>query len=306
MIPLPVVSVLCTVYNAERFLAQTIESMLSQTFQQWEMIIVNDASTDRSNLIAHSYDDPRIKIIDLPSNVGRTTALNFGLEFCNAEYLAILDADDLARPDRLLRQLEFLKTNPTYGVAASWCTIIDEIGHKIGRYQPILNASELHQYLGWCDPLVHSSLMWRCQTLKNIGGYGGPPWAEDHYALIEISEVALIGIVPEDLVYYRHVKSSLSHSSVGMYRHLELQLLVLRKAKKSLNLNSKSLRRNRRVRSLLLVRLGLTKVRTGAIIGGFLQLIRGILLDPMIVFYPLRTKEWDNRWHPQRKFSSID
>jgi glycosyltransferase involved in cell wall biosynthesis len=306
MIPLPVVSVLCTVYNAERFLAQTIESVLSQTFQQWEMIIVNDASTDRSNLIAHSYDDPRIKIIDLPSNVGRTKALNFGLEFCNAEYLAILDADDLARPDRLLRQLEFLKTNPAYGVAASWCTIIDEMGLKIGRYQPVLNAAELYQYLGWCDPLVHSSFMWRNQTLKNIGGYGGPPGTEDHYALIEISQTALIGIIAEDLVCYRHVKSSLSHSSIGTFRHLEHQLLVLHEAKKSLDLNSESLRRNRRVRSLLLIRLGLEKIRKRAIIGGFLQATKGILLDPKIVFYPLRTKEWDNRWHPQRKFSSID
>jgi len=306
MIPLPVVSVLCTVYNAERFLAQTIESVLSQTFQQWEMIIVNDASTDESILIAHSYDDPRIKIIDLPSNVGRTMALNFGLEFCNAEYLAILDADDLARPDRLLRQLEFLKTNPTYGVAASWCTIIDEIGHKIGRYQPILNASELYQYLGWCDPLVHSSFMWRNQTLKNIGGYGGPSGVEDHYALIEISPTALIGIIAEDLVCYRHVKSSLSHSSIGTLRHLEHQLLVLREAKQTLNLNSESLRRNRRVRSLLLVRLGLTKIRTGVIISGFLQVTRGILLDPMIVFYPFRSKTWNDKWHPQRQFSFLD
>ena len=306
MTPSPVVSVLCTVYNAEPFLGQTILSVLSQTFQQWEMIIVDDASTDQSKMIARSFDDPRIKVIELPTNVGRTMALNTGLQFCKGEFIAILDADDVAGSKRLIRQVEFLNAHPDYGVVASWSTVIDEAGTEIGRHQPLLNAAELYQYLGWCDPLVHSSFMWRNQTLESIGGYGGPSGVEDHYALIEISQTALIGIVPEDLVCYRHVKSSLSHSTIGTQRHLEHQLLVLREAKQSLNLNSESLRRNRRIRSLLLIRLGLAKVRTGAFIDGSLHLTKGILLDPMILFYPFRTKEWDNRWHPQRQFSFLD
>jgi glycosyltransferase involved in cell wall biosynthesis len=297
------VSVLCTVYNAEQFLEQTIESVLSQTFQQWEMIIVDDASTDRSKVIAQKYDDPRIKVIELPSNVGRTMALNAGLKFCEGEYIAILDADDTARPERLLRQVEFLDSHPDYGVAASWCTIIDELGEQTGTYKPVLVSDDLYQYLGWCDPIIHSSLMWRAAQIHSLGGYGGPPGVEDHSTLIDMTHFARIGIVAEDLVCYRYLTNSLSHSRSKRIVRMQSELSILYKGKQMLSLNPNSLRRNRHARSLLYIRLGLAKIQTGKILEGFLELIKGFSIDPTMLFYPFRTETWDDKWHPQRRFS---
>jgi glycosyltransferase involved in cell wall biosynthesis len=303
MFPSPVVSVLCTVYNAERFLALTIESVLSQTLQQWEMIIVDDGSTDQSKRIAQSYDDPRIQLIELPLNVGRTKALNYGLKQCNGKYVAILDADDLARPERLLRQVEFLEQNLDYGAAASWCTVISETSQEVSRYRPVLSSSEIYQYLSWCDPLVHSSIMWRHQLLDHLGGYIAPSGLEDHYLLLQVAQISQIGIIGEDLTAYRHVDSSLSHSKGGLIRRLTDQLVVLRTASEMPELQKSSKRRNRRAISLTLLRLGGAQMRSGAITKGFLRLMRGLLLDPTISFYPFRTKSWESRWHPQRRFS---
>jgi glycosyltransferase involved in cell wall biosynthesis len=267
------------------------------------MIIVDDASTDQSKMIAQSYDNPRIKVIELPTNVGRTIALNEGLKFCAGKYIAILDADDVARPERLMRQVEFLDSNLDYGVIGSWATFIDKEGQQIGSYRPVLDSDELYQYLGWCDPLIHSSLMWRAEKLHGLGGYNGPPGLEDHATLIDTALHSRIGIISQDLVFYRHVTDSLSHSSALRPIRLRSELTMLYKVRQSLKLNHVAIRRNRRSRSLLFIRLGLTKIRTRSFIGGLLQVTRGILLDPMIVFYPFRTKEWDNRWHPQRRFS---
>jgi glycosyltransferase involved in cell wall biosynthesis len=303
MISPPVVSVLCTVYNAQQFLEEAIGSVLSQTFQQWEMIIVDDASTDQSKSIAQNYDDPRIKVIELPLNVGRTMALNAGLKFCGGEYIAILDADDVARPERLLRQVEFLKMHPNFGVAASWCTIIDELGEQTGTYKPVLESDELYQFLGWCDPLIHSSLMWRGVLIHSLGGYGGPPGVEDHSTLIDMTHIARIGIVAEDLVCYRYVTDSLSHSRSKRISRMQSELSILDTAKQVLDLNPTSLRRNRHAQSLLLVRLGIAKMQTGQIFGGIMELIKGFSIDPTILFYPFRRKTWNDNWHPQRRFS---
>jgi hypothetical protein len=303
MFPSPVVSVLCTVYNAEQFLEQTIDSVLSQTFEQWEMIIVDDASTDQSKFIAQNYDDARITIIELPSNVGRTMALNSGLKFCQGEYVAILDADDVAQPERLARQVGFLNMNADYGATASWCTIIDETGKEIGQYQPVLSSSEIYQYLGWCDPLVHSSLTWRHNLLDHLGGYSGPPGLEDHDLLVQVAQIAQIGILTENLISYRHVGSSLSHSEDGLIARMRGQLIVLKAARELPGLQKGSKRRNRRAISLILIRLGVAQIKKGRILASLLPLMRGILLDPTVSFYPFRTKRWETRWHPQRRFS---
>ncbi len=111
---------LMTVFNAERFLSDRINSLLSQDFKDWELNVVENGSTDRSPEILSKFDDPRIVKRFLPNNIGRSKALNIALSDSAAPYVAILDSDDLAHPSRLSKEVRFLENNPHVGLVASW------------------------------------------------------------------------------------------------------------------------------------------------------------------------------------------
>lgn len=105
------ISIIVPVYNAEKFIESTIESVLRQDYSDWELLLVDDCSTDSSADIIRSYDNPRIKLISQPQNFGAYAARNRGLSEALGRYIAFLDADDLWEPCKLSRELEFLKEN---------------------------------------------------------------------------------------------------------------------------------------------------------------------------------------------------
>ena len=108
----PSITVLMPVYNAERFLAEAIESVLQQTFTQFEFLIIDDGSTDSSPEIVRSYSDPRIRFLQNEQNLGITATLNKGIELAQADLIARMDADDICYPDRLQKQMEFVAAHP--------------------------------------------------------------------------------------------------------------------------------------------------------------------------------------------------
>ena len=116
----PLVTVLMPVYNAAPYLAEAVESILSQTLTDFEFLVVDDGSTDDSVEILRQYNDPRIRIIRNLGNLGIARALNRGLEEAAGRYVARMDADDISRPGRLARQLAFMEANPATGLCGSW------------------------------------------------------------------------------------------------------------------------------------------------------------------------------------------
>jgi glycosyltransferase involved in cell wall biosynthesis len=108
------------VYNAERYLREAIDSILSQSFADFEFLIVNDGSTDAGVEIIESYADPRIRLVHNDGNLGVVASLNRGLELSRGEFVARMDADDISRPARLARQVRFMEENPNVGVCGSW------------------------------------------------------------------------------------------------------------------------------------------------------------------------------------------
>ena len=119
MTPSPRVTVLMAVYNGERFLAEAVASILDQTFRDFEFLIVNDGSTDRSREIILSFGDPRIRLVDNPENIGLTRSLNRGLELAKGGLIARQDADDISLPERLEREIGFLDGNPKAAIVGS-------------------------------------------------------------------------------------------------------------------------------------------------------------------------------------------
>ena len=118
------ISVLMTVFNAENFLKSSIRSIIRQSFLQWELIIIDDCSKDNSLNIIKSFKNKKIKVYKLKRHLGRTKALNYGIKKCKGKYIAILDADDVSKKNRLLKQFEFLERNKKFKMASSWYKIV--------------------------------------------------------------------------------------------------------------------------------------------------------------------------------------
>ncbi len=167
----PRVSVLMPVYNGEKHLGEAIRSILNQTFSDFEYIIVDDGSTDKSRDIIISFDDPRIKMIINEKNIGLTKSLLKGFEFCQGEFLARMDADDISHPQRFQKQVEFLDKNPEIGVLGSNVYAIGE--NSKTRYK--INYPENHSLIKWSllfsNPMCHPSVSIRKSIINKFGNY---------------------------------------------------------------------------------------------------------------------------------------
>ena len=178
----PYVSVLMTVYNGEQYLHAAIDSILSQSFKDFEFLIVDDGSTDNSTQIVKEYCDSRINLICAQHN-GLVASLNLGLSQARANYIARMDADDIARHDRIAVQTAYLDSMPNTGLVCSNIRVIDTSGQIVGtQHDTWLDKKHLLDGLLYkrpMKPIIHPSVMMRCEVVKRIGGYRNFEAAED-------------------------------------------------------------------------------------------------------------------------------
>ncbi len=162
----PEVTVLMSVYNGARYLCPAIDGILTQTFTDFEFIIVDDGSTDETWDIVSSYTDSRIRLARNAHNLGLAASLNKGLALARGHYIARMDADDIALPERLERQVDFLNEHPEIGVVGTASQTMDIDGNPIGEVQ--MPGSDLH--LRWLlllgSPFIHATVMLRSEVLK--------------------------------------------------------------------------------------------------------------------------------------------
>lgn len=163
----PAISVIMSVYNGEDYLEESIDSILTQPFRDFEFIIVNDASQDQtlSILEEKARQDPRIKILRNPSCLGLTRSLNRALQKAKGRYIARQDADDISSPQRFALQHAYLESNPGIFLIGSSATIIDAQGQKKKSYLREDNPEKWAKKLKRFNPLFHSSIMFRHQGL---------------------------------------------------------------------------------------------------------------------------------------------
>ena len=133
----PKVSVVMSVYNGAISLDESMRSILAQTFTDFELIVINDASTDTTASILKGYEarDPRVKVVTNEHNLGLTKSLNKGAGMAKGEYIARMDADDVACPQRFAKQVAFLDTHTEYGLVGTWADVIDDTGKKIHTFE---------------------------------------------------------------------------------------------------------------------------------------------------------------------------
>jgi glycosyltransferase involved in cell wall biosynthesis len=199
----PEISVLMPVYNAARFLETAIESVLSQTFGAFEFVIVDDGSTDVSADIIHSYSrqDARIHPIYQEHHGGIVNALNSGLDACTGEFIARMDADDVALPDRLALQLRAMAENPKVGALGGALTYINESGKELG----VIRHCDLQTSRLAGNPLLHPTVMMRRTVLiqHRLHYQEKYRYAEDYFLWLEMQQFAAIDALDDVVLQYR-------------------------------------------------------------------------------------------------------
>ena len=206
------VTVLLATHNDEPFLGAAIDSVLAQTFSDFELLIVLDASTDRSREIIERYDDPRIRLLLNETNIGLGASLNRGLAIITSEYVARLDGNDLCFPERLARQVAYLDAHPEVAAAGSQATLIDIAGRRVGVvHRPTTELGmRWHRIFG--SPLVHSSVMFRTAIVWDVlGGYDERfRFGEDFDLWRRLAKGHGIRNLAETLVAYRDDPASMT------------------------------------------------------------------------------------------------
>lgn len=235
----PRVSVLMTIYNAGPYLQASLDSVMSQTFPDWELIAVENGSTDGSPTVLAAYPDPRVKVFSLPSNIGRTPALRLAFEKARGEYIAVLDADDVAYPGRLTRQVEFLDAHREVVLVASWAEHIDEQGRVSGRSTPPVETAALRDLMGRINPVVHSSVMYRREEAERAGGYPVSfVFAQDFALILALAQGGTIAMIGDYLCQLRVFPGSMTRSSRYYSDFLREELTLLERAGRLLPLSA--------------------------------------------------------------------
>ena len=211
----PLVSVLMPVYNAEKYLAASIGSILAQTYGDFELLICDDASTDGSLEIVRSFDDTRMTLLTNRENLGNAATRNRLIEHASGEYVAVLDADDTAEPDRLARQVDFLERNPEIGLCGSWVNVIGHDGERRGRLKNLTNPKELRINLLFSVPFIHSSVMARADLMKSNPYDPEFRQSQDYELWCRLADLTLLANIPEYLVDYRWHYTNISITSAN-------------------------------------------------------------------------------------------
>lgn len=168
----PKVSIVMPVYNQEEYIQETLNSLLTQTFKDFELIIVNDGSSDKTAEIISKFKDQRIKLFNNQTNKGLVYSLNKGLKEAKGQYIARADGDDIYLPARLTKQVEFLDSHSDYVIVGCDATKIDQNGKEIGEINhPETDYQIRMRVLKWSNVLLHPGVVFRAQTIKKVGGY---------------------------------------------------------------------------------------------------------------------------------------
>jgi len=225
----PKLTVLMPVYNAEKYLNEAIESILNQTFSDFEFLIINDGSTDNSINIIKNYSDPRIILIDHETNEIYMKRLNEGLNIANGEYIARMDADDISRPTRFEKQVKFLDENPEIGIVGTyWKTF----GSSNKEVKPLCKPDEVKVFSIFHSPFAHPTVMFKKSLFdKNKLRYNeNCHYAEDYdlwaRALNCFNGANLDEVLLDYRVHSKNVSIEKAHIQSSMDKKIKQNILI--------------------------------------------------------------------------------
>lgn len=207
------ISVVMPCYNAEKYVGFAIKSILDQSYRNFELIAIDDGSTDNTDEKIRNLQDPRIRYIGHRQNSGNYVARNIGVKAANGAYICVMDADDIAMPDRLKTQHQFLESNHLVGCVGSQAKLINEAGEVTGGiYKPIVSSEELAVLFLIDNFTLHPSLMFRNSMLKrfNLLYDESYQYASDFDFISRCAQHFPVVNTLESLMYYRQHPTQIS------------------------------------------------------------------------------------------------
>lgn len=209
----PSVSVLMAVFNGGQLLEDSIRSIADQTFRDWELIVVDDASTDQTREIVEAWSrrDPRIRLVANQTNKGQTPCLNQGLRECRGAWVARQDADDLSHPERLAAQMDFLERDAKTLLLGTQGMLIDTRGRRVGLLDVPCDPDGIAWSFPFLNPFLHTSVIFRRDAVMGVGAYDESfRIAQDYDLWGRLAARGRTANLPQRLVSYRHAETSLS------------------------------------------------------------------------------------------------
>ncbi len=226
--PTPSISVLMSVYNGERFIKEALDSIINQTFTDFEIILIDDASTDNTPQILGGYTQENLIKITNSKNLGLTRSLNKALTVAQGKFIARQDADDISHPERFRRQSDFLLASPEIGLLGTSYYVIDQHGQILDISRPPTADDQLRKSLERGNIFCHGSVMMRRDILEKVGGYNEYFRVTQDYDLwLRLSEHSQIANIDEILYRLRFLSESMTRKSRGLqlsYRRLARHL----------------------------------------------------------------------------------
>jgi len=215
------VSILMNGYNAERFLRQAIESIFQQTFQEWELIFIDNCSTDTTASIVHQFDNSKIKYFKTDRTIPLGDARNFGLKKCTGKFIAFLDTDDLWEPTKLERQMHQLERYPEFVLSYSSANWINEAGdHLRTDYAICASGNMIAEQLLRYEINMQSVLLRRSfLEVHNLSFDTTLSFSPDYNLFMQLLLHHPAGVIKEPLVSYRLVEGSLSQNRIDVWGH---------------------------------------------------------------------------------------
>ena len=211
------------VRNGERFLKQTIDSLCAQTLEDFELVVVDGGSTDRTLEILSGYNDPRIRIFEQPLEI--TPARNFGISQSKSSWIAVHDADDVSHPQRLELQYKAITKTPNAVLSYTDVSLIGDLAAAGGKAHFPKSQALLAMRLCYQFPMVHSTLMFSKEAALAVGGYTWR-WAEDYGLVVRLVERGRAVAIPRKLVHFRLHPTSNTHKLMSEMNAMAVEIAV--------------------------------------------------------------------------------
>ena len=226
------ISVVMSTYNRlPTYLEESIESILYQTYSNFEFIIVDDGSDNGTTELIRSYNDPRIRLIVNEKNIGLTNSLNKGLEVCKGEYVARMDDDDIAYPTRFEKQLDYMRKHPDVIVCGTWVEFIDQDGNLTGivphDYIEDMESYRISLLFGNHPTIYHPSAFFNRRLIIKHNLRYEPEYnnAEDYRLWVQCTTIGHCAILPEVLLKYRRHSNSISFAKIKQQRKVDYAII---------------------------------------------------------------------------------
>ena len=200
---MPQTTVLIPTYNCAKYILQTIKSVLSQSYTDCELLIIDDGSVDNTESIVKEIKDSRIIYLKNPKNLGIVKTLNRGIKLAKGKYIARMDADDVMVGNRLQEQIEFLEVNPDYGMVGGWHQMIDADGNKLRLLRTPENYDNIRLALLFRNQFAHAAITMRTELARQLKYSQEFIYTEDYDLWCRLAEVSRVANLQKVFLHYR-------------------------------------------------------------------------------------------------------